>query len=297
MRELIQKPRKSGGYAGFTLIELLVVIAIIAILAAMLLPVLSRAKMKATGAQCESNMKQLVLGWIMYGSDYQGALPPNADEADEPSASDVNPLTDPTYAPQWCPGQMNNAGGSEGWEPTNITWIKAGLIYPYINNPGVYRCPADTSTFVYSSMAEYPIGTAGNPRVRSMSMNGYMNGMSKYTGYSANFRIYRKDSDLTLPGAANLWLLIDENPYSINDGFFINNPSNAQNPPTDTAWEDIPASYHAGACGINFCDGHAIIKKWLDPGVVNSNAGQGHAAIPSKGYDLDWLLSCTTFYQ
>jgi prepilin-type N-terminal cleavage/methylation domain-containing protein len=291
---------KTKEKSGFTLIELLVVIAIIAILAAMLLPVLSRAKMRAQGAQCQSNMRQLAMGWIMYLSDSQGRLPINGDEGDEPAST-----TDPTTVdPQWCPGRMDSG---QGTEPTNNAWIKAGLIYPGVNNTGVYRCPADTSTYIYSTTTAYPKGPAGDARVRSMSMNGYMNGSLDYfgtltgAGYtSSGFKIFRKDSDLAIPGASSLWLMIDENPYSINDAFFVNNPSSAQNPPTGTQWTDCPASYHAGACGINFCDGHAIIKKWMDATVTTWNYPQGsgsHQASQVPPTDLNWLLGVTTIHS
>jgi len=284
-------PNEVGGrsYAAFTLIELLVVIAIIAILAAMLLPALARAKQKAQGTQCQSNMRQLGVGWIMYCSDNQGALPINGDEGDQPGSP--TPSTDP----QWCPGRMDVNNGTQ---PTNIVYLKDGEIFPFVNNVGVYKCPADPSTYVNSAIIEYR-GGQGSARVRSMSMNGYINGSKDYNGYTSGFILYRKESQLTKPGAANLWLLMDENPYSINDAFLINNPSNNENPPVGNTWEDCPASYHAGAGGIAFCDGHAVIKKWRDPTVLEWDwtTHNGNPAATTPSSDLNWLLEQTTAHE
>ena len=69
------------------------------------------------------------------------------------------------------------------------------------------------------------------------------------------YRQFLKQSDV--PNPANTWLTLDENPDTVNDAFFI-----ASDQKNNSSWGDVPASYHNGACGFSFADGHAEIKKW-----------------------------------
>jgi prepilin-type N-terminal cleavage/methylation domain-containing protein len=285
----LRKKRSCGTQAilGFTLIELLVVIAIIAILAALLLPLLSKAKQQSQGIKCVSNLRQLTVAWTTYAGDNREFFVVNGNNGDSPQGTVAGPT--PGVDLQWCPDDMSQGAGVPG-EQTSLGWVKAGLIYPYVGNCDVYRCPADTST--YNNGQVHPMNGAGTNRARSMSMNAWINpSANAYAQYQAStgYRVYLKTADMSAPGPASLWLFIDENPYSINDGYFLDFPE-------DTGWVDCPASYHIGACGMSYCDGHAEIRLWRDPFVLGwrISAQDPGSPIGNRSTDLIWFGQRTT---
>jgi prepilin-type N-terminal cleavage/methylation domain-containing protein/prepilin-type processing-associated H-X9-DG protein len=262
--------------SGFTLIELLVVIAIIAILAAMLLPALSKAKLKAQGISCLSNLKQIQLGWTLYsGDNAEKIIPTGGVEVlviypNDPAAQPGGPKS------QWVLGTVAYLPAS-----TNQLLLRAGMLFSYVNNYGVYKCPADKKL------------VNGEPTVRSISMSCWMNpirdwnSIKGYTGANA-LRVFRKQSDIAVPGPSECWVAIDENPASINDGSFACDPN-------ASVWWDVPASYHNGAGGLSFADGHAEIKRWRDHNLltVTTMPTGGLPADPSSS-DLKWLQNRST---
>ena len=256
---------------GFTLIELLVVIAIIAILAAMLLPALTKAKAKAQGIYCFSNQKQLALAWLMYAHDNSDRLVPNHDGGTL------------SFDLSWVPGWLNFVPGNTA--NTNLTYLRQAKIGPYTQNVGIYKCPADTYRCIE--------GATSLPRVRSVGMNGFIEG-GAYAGEHAvgdthwytGWWSYDKLTDIRKPAPSMLWVFVDEQGDSINDGWTIINVTDLNN------WLDLPASYHNGACGLSFADGHAEIRKWLDASTrVPVKMTQVNGFPASGGRDLPWIIA------
>ncbi|MGZ8898610.1 MAG: type II secretion system protein [Limisphaerales bacterium] len=264
---------------GFTLIELLVVIAIIAILAGMLLPALAKAKQKGQGIMCMNNTKQLYLAWRLYVDDFNGKIPPAFSD---------------TFGRVWAEGIQNWDGNNRAnWEITNS--LSAGVIWNYAGkNKKIYKCPADIYPTVQNRKVE---------RLRSNSINAFMgmhDGRVTWFGGPPQWRSFLQESDISAP--SDTWVFVDEHPDSINDGFFCPNMSVAPaqfsefDPPASTELPDGPASYHNGACGFAFADGHSEIKKWRDSrtkppvrrAVWNSRNGQG------RNKDIAWLWSKST---
>ena len=217
--------------AAFNRVDLLTTMAGVALLAMLLTPALARTRVPDQGFQCRNNMRQLIHGWRMYAEDNGDNLPNCFD---------------------WVSGTLGYSANNT--DNTNTSYLVNSLLGPYVKQPAVYKCPADQSLAIE--------GAAKLQRVRSVSMSQSF--CAQNEGHLEDdkpnyYRHYLKSADMVLPAPSNLWVMIDENPDSLNDGAFA-----VRMDPYGGIWLDGPTPLHDGGCGFAFADGHSDVKKWTD---------------------------------
>jgi prepilin-type N-terminal cleavage/methylation domain-containing protein/prepilin-type processing-associated H-X9-DG protein len=257
---------------AFTLVELVVVLAVIAVLAALLLPAIAATKPNSQGFQCLNNEKQITLACQMYAEDNADILPPN----DYPYTTEYFGQTASVKSElkNWVVGTMeqplDSISSSELMDPNT-------LLSAYVTNVAAYHCPADNyidpfshTTHVRSYSMNSAVGTEwyfsfqwgnGIVPIGTAVAGAWLPG-NGYNGVQTAWLTYGKITSFTRPGPAHTIVLMEENPYSINDGSIA---ISAAAFPGATYIIDFAANNHNGECSISFADGHAVLHRWLDP--------------------------------
>ncbi|MBX3733145.1 MAG: type II secretion system protein [Verrucomicrobiae bacterium] len=277
------------GRFAFSLIELLVVIAVIAILAGLLLPALSRARRTVLSGACQSNLRQLTLGWLLYAGDHRGLLPENP--------GGVYTIGIDHRRANWVDGyMMYESDVQEAFsrslppESTNSQLLmKPGpgrLGYSYLS-PGVFRCPGDKSFVVLNG--------AKHPRVRSYSMNCVMG-----TGFYYREFMWSENGDgnplqydyLTLDQVAEhapmeLFVFGEKHDDQVHDGRF--QVSHWADPVG--GWAEFPSWRHKRSANFSFADGHVDNHRWVNPATLIpiQRRGRWGGFLQKTRQDWTWL--------
>ena len=250
MKRTVPSVKISSHQAGFTLIELLVVIAIIAILAAMLLPALAKAKLKATEATCLSNEKQMTLAWNMYCTD-------NSQKT--------------VYAPSAPNGTSWQSGGGYWYttqsSPSSLwasqaaaqTYIQNclrtnNLIYQYAPNVGVYHCPGDIR-YNLAIGSGHAVGWAYDSYALTENASG-----TNTTSQFQRLSDIRRTSDCMI-------FAEQEDTRGYDEGSFNSSVSGS---PLKYNYEDLFAIFHGNVGTFAFADGHAEGHRWTDGDIINA---------------------------
>ena len=278
------------------MIELLVVIAVIAILAALLMPVLSKAKGKAQGALCLNSGKQLMIAMLLYTSENNEFFPPNPDDGNKVPGHN------------WVGGNAGQ-GGPDEFNPDVLKDPNRSLLISYLGqNVDLFRCPADKRMGLYDGPDP---GSAGRAvaAARTFSMNQAVGticqGFDAGTGHSGTpnlpvngpwldgtenhrrnlpYITYSKASQIRAPGPSMLWVLTDEDPVGLNDAAFAYSMASP-------VWLDCPGSYHAGGCGFAFADGHSETHRWRK---IPRQSFGGAITDPDAQQDWAWMRDRTS---
>jgi hypothetical protein len=261
--------RPEGLGSGFALVELVLVLAVVAVLVAVFLSAQSAAGVRAQSLACLNNKRLLGVAWATYPQDHNGKL-----------ANSFN----------WLAGELDYVPDNP--VNTNVNLLLAGELGPYVNQPAAYKCPADQSTAVE--------GTQILPRVRTTAMNQMIRPAANTNGWTASppWRIYTTLADIVYPDPAKLWVLIDENPDSVNDASFAVVMDRQK---WGASWQDGPNILHGGSASLGFADAHAEIRRWRDPQTLTMRVTYRtefpYGLVQPYNLDVQWIQDRTTAWQ
>ncbi len=255
---------------GFSRVDLITLMAILGLLMLLFIPAVARSRINDQAFACLNNMRQLTAAWRVYADDHENVL--------------LSTWT-------WIGGVLNYSANNA--DNTNVALLRNGQLGPYLQNPAVYKCPADRSVA--------QIGSVTYPRARTTSMS-QMFRTDGSGGWSTAppWTIYKKASDLINPIPARLWLMLDENPDSINDASFAVDMSYQG---ANAAWVSGPSMLHNGGCSFSFADGHGELKAWTDRRTVTRPMATTYTAsfpfglIQPYNPDIQWVQDRTTVRQ
>ena len=208
-----------------------------------------------------NNERQLLLCWTLYSGDYNDNLVPNIGFAQASYAINTT----------WVYGKVNSTP-----DETNTTYLLNSLLGPYTKNIGIYRCPGDPGN---------PVGTQ---RVRSISMNNYMNGTGENI-FSNSFTLYKRASNIDRP--TDRFVFLDERSAGLDDGYFEMYMTANNNGITV---KNMPANYHGFAGGLSFADGHAIVHKWKTSLFQTPPTQSVDGTSAPNNSDYIWMMQNTT---
>jgi hypothetical protein len=155
----------------------------------------------------------------MYAGDNNSKLPLDGDQNNPGNG----PLSQLPNSPTMQPRGVNyvwGAGNMDAYDPYATNDLQASSLFPYVRTISVFHCPADTSG--------HKVGPFFFPNERSYSMNCYLAPIDPWQSVGSHgTRDFFKDTDINNPKPSMTYVFIGENSYSINDSYFVSDPTQA----------------------------------------------------------------------
>jgi prepilin-type N-terminal cleavage/methylation domain-containing protein/prepilin-type processing-associated H-X9-DG protein len=242
--------------AAFTLIELLVVIAIIAVLMGILMPSLQRAREQGKRAGCLNALRQLTMAWIMYADENDDKIVNGEAEYNQSAVGKCSVAVSSHHKGEkyWVGTDChpNYQTGGKHPQELQIAAIRAGALYPYVQDAKSYRCP----TGVRGEMRTYSIVDSMNGLYRDGTRN------TSGTGVRVGDTVLwiKKRSEIRQPGPDSRLVFLDEGRVT-PDSYAVYY--------LQGKWWDPPHVRHGDGTNVSYADGRSDYWKWTAPETID----------------------------